>query len=226
MYIKILNASETHHGFAYRDGENVCATFDPATLYGDGLYYTDDANWAIYFPWGTHFREVLSSVDAVAVDWGTDDAAPILNGTKWKARAITLGPVRPYADLLATEAQRLAAVGKNRAACALIEEPSDAVLLRASEALYIVPDGDATAGMSRMFIGYPVLPDPAAGPRTYLPPPVEPEPACTYHFALNLADHQPTGRLGLTRVSDWTIRVCCAWDRLERYAPDPDRWRP
>lgn len=38
------------------------------------------------------------------------------------------------------------------------------------------------------------------------------------YIKLDSADHQPTGRLKFQKVSDWTIRVRCAWDRLKQYA--------
>ncbi len=190
MYVKILNASETHHGFVYREGENVCATFNAATLHGDGLHYTDVAHWAMYFPWGTHFREVLSAVDGAPVDRTADgEGGAILNGSQWKARAITLGPVRPYADLLMTEDQRLAAVTQNRAALSLISEPSAAVALRASQALYLFPqDGDATTGL--MCIGFPKEPE-------------DPD--------------QPTGRCDFEKIGTWPVEVALAWQRLRHY---------
>ena len=122
MLLKILNEKEFHYGFQYKQEWNISASqFNAEKDCGDGLHFTDEEHWVEWIPMGDHFREVIrTSREMVQV-----------GDSKWRAKAIKLGPRREFSDLLKTEEQQLKAVKKDGRVLNFIENPSEKVKLAA-----------------------------------------------------------------------------------------------
>jgi len=92
--MKVLRRSLTHHGFTYKEGENVdILPFNPSgSCREGGLYFTIEKYISLYFSMGDLVADVTLPANAKVYDDPT--------GNKWKADRIIISNIRTIAEYL------------------------------------------------------------------------------------------------------------------------------
>ena len=120
--VKILCSGEVHHGLQYGSGRTVCENYDKDDP-RSGLFFTDTDHVFEWLHCGHHVRPVIDAEDVVQVAPGN-----------WKASALTLGPQKSLASLVARFDTDEAAVAFHPHTIRCLSYPSERAQLAAVQA--------------------------------------------------------------------------------------------